>query len=133
MVISLNCLATGCGRTEPTHQVEPRVHRVSVGELVRVYRNFPNSHRYTGLTIQVYVPVDPSRKFEKGYVDAFKVLESRQGCIRFKTQTELLDPKADLVITGLCKGMVRDGVYRSPGVDWYIMVEDCKVTQVYGE
>lgn len=124
-------LCLGCGPSKPAQP--PRVHRVSLSELVRSYRTFPSERRYTGVTIQVYVPADSTRKIHSDRVEAFKILETRPGVVLFRTPGDPLDPEADLVITGLCRGTVRDGVQRSGGIDWYVLVEDCVVTQVRAE
>lgn len=126
VVVSLACL--GCGSEKPT--APPRVHRVSLAELVRAYRSSPSERRYDGITVQVYVPADATRRFRPDHVEAFKILESRLGCVQFRTDTALLDSEADLVVTGVCRGQVHDGVQRSGGIDWYLLVEECRVTQV---
>lgn len=131
LLVCQSCLCLGCGPTKPT--APPRVHRVSLSELVRAYRTFPSERRYTGLTIQVHVPADPTRKVHSDRVEAFKILETRPGGVVFLTAGGPLSPEADLVITGVCRGQVRDGVQRSGGIDWYVLVEDCVVTQVKAE
>jgi len=122
------CLFFGCGPSNPTKSI--RTHRVSLSELVRAYRTYPSERRYDGRVVQVFVPADPSRRFERGYVDAFRIMAERQGVVRFAASTERLDPTAHLVVTGTCRGLIRDGVQRSGGIDWYVLVEDCNVTQL---
>lgn len=44
------------------------------------------------------------------------------------------DPPPDetygLVVVGLCRGAVADGVRRSPGIDFGIVVDECQVTVI---
>lgn len=108
------------------------MHRVSLVELVRVYRTSPNSHRYDGQTIQVFVAAG-LWVHQRDCVEAHRVFDDRPGCVQFRTEIPAPDPEAHLTVTGVCRGVIVDGRQRGGGVDWYVLVEDCKVTTVKTE
>jgi len=125
VLVSLACL--GCGPGRPTGS--PRIHRVSLSELVRAYRTSGSERRYDGLTIQVHVPSGGWVRHDDR-VEAHRIFEHRPYCVHLRCDARRLDPSSGLVVTGVCRGVVRDGEARGSGIDWYLVVDECRVTEL---
>lgn len=54
--------------------------------------------------------------------------------VRFETQTgtPAWPPGASIVVSGICRGTVRDRMIRcnDPRMDWYVLVESCSISQI---
>lgn len=115
----------GCGAGSPTKPDDPSL--VSPDRLARVYRDNPADRTYTNRTVQCYLPAKSYRVLP-GRLEAHIVNPGRPGCVVFETAFVPPDNSTPLVVTGTCRGIIRDGAVREPGVDFFVRVESCAVT-----
>ena len=102
---------------------------MSLAELVRSYRTAPAERRYDGLTVQVHLP-SGTWTHTHDRIEAHRLFEHRQACVHLVCDARHLDPVNGLVVTGVCRGIVRDGESRGSGIDWFVVVDECKVTEL---
>lgn len=124
-MILVSVMVLGCG---PAHSTHRRVKQVGWVELVNHYRDNRDSsdREYLNQTIQVYLP-RKSFRCEHGRVEAYFGMSGRP-CLVFES-CQADDSKAALV-TGVCRGIVHDGRERANNIQWFVLVEDCVVTEL---
>lgn len=122
-LVAAVCL--GCGNGTPTTRAaEPTL--ISPAHLVRVYRDNPKDRTFTDRLIQCHL--DPrTYRLGSGRIEAHYVNDGKPGAMVFEVAVTLAENTSHLVITGTCRGPVKDGIVREPGVDYYIRVEGCTV------
>ncbi len=128
MMIAL--LFVGCGPTMPTQSVKPA--RVAAAQLVNDYRDFPatTDKTYRNRAVQIHLPAK-SYRIAPGRVETFHGLPGTPGAIVFECEPPK-DTESGLLITGICRGQVHDGIERANGISWFVRVESCNVTLLIG-
>lgn len=117
-----------CGPATPTANT---VSQVSAAALVAYHRDNPRGNAYTGHRIQVRL--EP-RTFavEGDSVHYFTGLPGSPPVVVFRCIDRLdADPERHwLIITGICRGPVRDGIRKADRIAFTIHVDECHVTRV---
>lgn len=126
--VAVLCLALGCGPGSPTKPPgPPEINRITVDQLCATFRLNFNDRTFRDQFVQVHIGakdyrVTPTR------IEAHFVNPGAPACLYFECPFPPPDESAAIVITGICRGCVRDGLHREPGVDYYVRVENCSVT-----
>ena len=122
-VISAICF--GCGSGSPTKT--PLVYPISPSQLASAYRLNPNDR--TWHNCHVKCRLDPATyTCYPDHIEAHCVNTS--GCVWFLTSVPPTDTHSTLTITGVCRGITRDGRWREPGVDYYVAIDVEVITSV---
>ena len=117
----VSCICLGCGPGSPTIPQPPTIHRISVLSLASVYRHNPQDRTWHNCHIQCQL--DPNTyTIHHDHIEGHCVNDGL-GCVWFLTPSPPKDTQAALTITGICRGITRDGRLREPGVDYYVTVE----------
>lgn len=116
----------GCSPTPPKPATPARVSWV---QIVHDYRDFPDraDAAYRGREVQVHLPATDYRVLP-GRVEAFFALPGKPGALVFECSPPT-GPRPTLLISGTCKGMVRDGIERANGIQFFVLVTDCRLTE----
>ena len=56
-------------------------------------------------------------------IEAHCVNAGRSGCVHFFTTFPPPDTAHEITVIGVCRGIVRDGIIREPGVDYFVQVD----------
>ncbi len=120
----LFCFALGCG----PGSTRPETKRISWVQLVNDYRDFPDtaSKAYRDRSVQIHIAKGTYRT-GPGLVETYFGLPNTPGAIVFECEPPK-DDKDNLLVTGTCRGIVRDGIERANGILWFVRVSDCSVT-----
>lgn len=120
-------LSLGCGPASPTR---PIVKQVGWVELVNYYRDSRTDaeQTYGGKQVQVYLP-RKSFRVHHDRIEAYLGMTDRPGCLVFEVKSGTSGGSAVLV-TGICRGVVHDGIERANGINWFVRVESCVVTEL---
>lgn len=127
-MMPLALLLLGCGPGSPTNQTPPTVYQISPHQLATIYRHDPrdrtwiNQHVECHLKPQTY-SVLPDR------IEAHCVNQGRSGCVHFFTTFAPKDNTQPLILVGICRGITRDGMFREPGVDYFVHVDVVSLRQ----
>lgn len=127
-IFGLLVLSLGIGCGEPKQQVETSASRqIHTLKWQALIRNHQTASAYINQRVQIQL--DPTEYRVSGLevrVFANEPLMVPPAII-FKCRSKP-PTGVKLVITGTCKAPIRDGVWRSRYVDFYVEVEDCTVT-----
>lgn len=115
------CLCFGCGPTLPT-RVQPTPDYIGLDSLTMHYVNRGRS--YDNRLIQVRLPAGTYTTY-RGRIEA-NLCDGVGLCV-FETTATVVGNEAELTVTGLCRGAIRDGVQRCGRYDWHVRVEGCTV------
>lgn len=126
-LVAAVCLALGCGPGTPSKPTPPEVSVVALESLAAVYRRNPADRTYKDRVVQVHLDAQAYR-ISPGRIDAYRINTGQPGAIVFEVAFTPADNRSPLVVTGTVRGIVRDGIVREPGVDYYVRVEGCTVT-----
>jgi len=127
LLVSGTCFAVGCGSGTPTDTISKEVSVVSIENLVGAY--VPNRVDRTFTNRRVQVAIEPKTyRIVPGRIEAFRTNDWSPFTVYF--EAEYMPPTNEfrLVVTGTCRGIVKDGQFRQPGCDYFIRVESCSVT-----
>lgn len=124
-------ISSGCGPGSPTPYAPPSYQQVSIGELAATYRANPADRIYIGVGIKCRLP-PRSYRLVGTLIEAHFANPGRPGEVAFLCPAPPADDSKELVISGVCRGIVRDGIVREPGVDYYVLVDSCSVTVTDG-
>ena len=117
------CFVLGCGPGSPT--LSNRVHPVGPAQLVSLYRRNLNDRTFTGYLIQCQLDAG-SYKVNGNRIECLQMSDDLRACIVFECSATPPDD-VRLIVTGRCRGAVRDGVQRTATVDFCVQVDDCSV------
>ena len=116
-------LAVSCGPTAAPSQSRPDL--VAADSLVETYLH--GKHHYDNRRIQVYLAAK-SYRLKPDRIEA-QLCEGGE-MARFYCSPPP-DTESDLIVTGICKGKLVDGIKRcEQGVTWCVVVDECYVTAV---
>jgi len=119
IIIPLLCL--GCGPGSPTIPAAPEVYTISPAQLASVHRHNPRDRTWQGQYVQCRLAAK-SYTVRHDRIEAHCV-NATSGCVHFTTPFPPPDTASEITVTGVCRGIVRDGIHREPGVDFYVHVE----------
>lgn len=125
IALSVLCFVLGCG---PSKELAPLAKQVGWNTLVNEYRDHREAadREYLNQPIQVYLPAR-TYKLGKDRIEARFGLPGMPGALVFECHPPVTD-RFPLLVTGICRGTVRDGIERANGIDWFIRIEGCSVT-----
>lgn len=128
LLLMMSLFAVGCGPAEQTRR--DRAKQVGWVELVNQYRDSRDDadREYLDKPVQVYLP-RMSYRADQGRIETYFGMPHRPACLVFRVRHDVSGRSACLV-TGTCRGTVYDGVERANGIRWYVLVEDCVVTEL---
>lgn len=118
------CFALGCGPSKPTRELA--IYPVDCNELYRVYRNGRPSPVWDNCVVQLradakcYIVADKERK-----IHLMPVHDS--GLIVCECVVVPSDNSRSIIVTGVCRGVVSDGIKRTPMTNHYVRIEACSV------
>lgn len=123
LFVTLLVATIGCS-PDPKPQSEPL--SPNPGSLVRSYRDAPRSANGAWTGQRVRIQLDPGTYtigpgaiyFHSGTTDV-------PPCMVFECVNPPANSSAVCEIVGRCEGMVRDGIRRGPGIDFYLRVTGC--------
>ena len=98
-----------------------------MANLVDAYIGNRNDKTFTNVRVQIIIEPRTYR-IVPGRIEAYRVNDWSPFTVYF--EAEYLPPTNDvrLVVTGTCRGTVKDGQFRQTGCDYYIRVAECGVT-----
>lgn len=129
LAVGFLTMLIGCGPSEPTSR---RVTQVGWAALVNEYRDRPQEAdaMFRGKTIQVYLPRKSFRVVDERKFEAYFGVADSPGAIVFEHGGDVFDARSAILVTGTCRGIVRDGIERTNRVAWYVRVDQCVVTEL---
>jgi hypothetical protein len=121
----VSCICFGCGPGSPT--ASQLTYPISPAQLAAAYRHNPNDR--TWHLCRVKCRLEPGTyTTHANHIEAHCVNNS--GCVWFLTPNSPKDIAGELTITGVCRGITRDGRVREPGVDYYVAIDVEVITSV---
>lgn len=122
-------LCVACGPQPPKPPAPPIP--VQPAALVKIYRDFPLSTAdaaYRGY--RIICRLDPGTyTVAPDHVGFLSSNLPDPPVILFRCQPPP-DARSRLEITGVCRGLTRDGVRRGAGIDWFLVVDGCEVVSL---
>lgn len=127
--VGVLAMIVGCGPSEPTQR---RITQVGWASLVNEYRDNPRDadERYRNKVIQVYLPRKSFCIADERRIEAYFGVPGSPGAIVFEHGGDVFDARLAILVTGTCRGIVRDGVERTNRVTWFVRVDQCVVTEL---
>ena len=114
----------GCGPGSPTRARE--ISDVLASELAAVYRQSWKDSTYLDCRVRVRIEAN-QYKLVGDRIETHFVTDGKPGCVYFFCDSLPQNASRQLIVTGTCRGIVRDGIIREPGVDYYVKVDGCSV------
>lgn len=126
-MIAVSVVALGCGSSVPTRKAAKQVGWV---ELVGHYRDdrAGADREYLRQTVSVYLP-RKSFRADRNRIEAFFGLPNTPGALVFECRNPAPD-HGPILVTGICRGIIIDGIERANGVRWFVLMENCTVTEL---
>lgn len=120
--IAIPLLCLGCGPGSPTAAPVPEVYSISPGQLAAIHRHNPKDRTWHGQYVECRLAAK-SYVCRPDRIEAHCVNVGKSGCVHFFTPFPPPDTAHEITAVGVCRGIVRDGIIREPGVDYFVHVD----------
>ncbi len=122
LILSLALLFIGCGPRHTTQSKPETIYSVSCTALTRDY---PSASAYQGQKIRIHLGKDDYQVIN-GEIHVWADRDTVPPVLILRGA--VFPSKESVTVVGKVTSVIRDGKWRSPRCDFYIIIEECMVT-----